>query len=167
VEETVSRHKGRIESDERQLFEELYRPLRRFAAVIVPVGVEPDDLVQEALVRVLKKHRLDELDYPAAYLRRTMLNLTANERRRRGVQRSAMNRWAASATNEATQGFPSDLAELMRLAPQARAVLYLAEVERYRYDEIAEMLGCSSAATRKRASKARKHLRTALSAEGS
>jgi RNA polymerase sigma factor (sigma-70 family) len=163
----MSRHKGRIESDERCLFEELYRPLRRFAAVIVPAGIEPDDLVQEALVRVLKKHRLHELDYPAAYLRRTMLNLAANERHRRRIQRLAIDRWAASAPNEATQSFPSDLAELMRLAPQARAVLYLAEVERYSYNEIAQMLGCSSAAARKRASKARRHLRTALSAEGS
>jgi RNA polymerase sigma-70 factor (ECF subfamily) len=57
------------------------------------------------------------------------------------------------------------LAELLRLPPSARAVLYLAEVEGYRYDEIAQMLGCTATTARKRASRARRHLRLALGVE--
>lgn len=155
----------RIEATDRRLFEEIYEPLRRFAAVIVPSGSEPDDLVQEALVRVLRKGGLHDLEYPAAYLRRTMLNLVSNERSRRKIQQLAMSRWAASNPCDEVPNFPSDLAELMRLGPKARAVLYLAEVEGYRFEEIALMLGCSSAAARKRASRARKQLRVALSTE--
>jgi RNA polymerase sigma-70 factor (ECF subfamily) len=161
----VSAFDGRIEFNERLLFEELYEPLRRFAAVVMPPGLDPDDLVQEALVRVLRKHRLNDLEHPAAFLRRTILNLVWNERRRRRIRRRAEAEWAASASRPVAPTFPSDLTDLMRLSPQARAVLYLVEVEGFRFDEVAEMLGCSSAAARKRASRARKHLQAALAAE--
>lgn len=54
-----------------------------------------------------------------------MLNLVANERHRRAIQQRAMTRLAASRNSEETaQSYPSHLAELMRLDPRARAVLY-------------------------------------------
>jgi DNA-directed RNA polymerase specialized sigma24 family protein len=67
--------------EESQLFEQLYPPLRRFAAVVAPREVDPDDLLQEAAARVLTKHRLTELNQPGVYLRRTMVNLASNHRR--------------------------------------------------------------------------------------
>jgi DNA-directed RNA polymerase specialized sigma24 family protein len=45
-------------------------------------------------------------------------------------------------------------------------VLYLSEVEGYRFEEIARMIGCSPAAARKRASRARRRLRVELATEG-
>ena len=118
-----------------------------------------------ALVLVLGKHALSELDHPGAYLRRVMVNLAATHSRRMGVRRRAVRQWAQSHEVTTQQDYPADLAELDRLGPRQRAVLYLAEVEGYRYREIATMLDCSEAAAKKCASRARKRLRLALAGE--
>jgi DNA-directed RNA polymerase specialized sigma24 family protein len=44
---------------ERKLIAALYPALRRIAAVAGSVDIEPDDLVQEALMRVLRTSRMD------------------------------------------------------------------------------------------------------------
>lgn len=48
--------------EESRLFAQLYPGLRRFAAVVGPTEVDPDDLAQEAVARVLRHHRLTELN---------------------------------------------------------------------------------------------------------
>ncbi len=55
---------------DRELIAELYRPLRRFAAVVSPPEEDPDDLVQDVLVQTLRRMRLADLDAPLAYLGR-------------------------------------------------------------------------------------------------
>lgn len=67
---------------DRQTIERLYVPLRRFAAAVHPRGVDPDDLVQDALVKVLSRGGFADVSAPTAYLRRTILNLASNHRRR-------------------------------------------------------------------------------------
>src|SRR5205823_4802816 len=67
--------------DDAAVFERLYPALRRFAAATGPIETDPDDLVQEAVSRVLRRHALTDLDDPGAYLRRTIANLASNERR--------------------------------------------------------------------------------------
>lgn len=47
---------ARTGRDEWRIIDELYPSLRRFAAVTAPVDMEPDDLLQEALVKVLGSH---------------------------------------------------------------------------------------------------------------
>ncbi len=64
-----------------------------------------------------------------------------------------------------TDDYPSDLDDLCNVPPQERAALYLSEVEGYRYGEIADALGCSEAAARKRAMRARRRLAAALTEE--
>ena len=156
----------RTDREEWRIVDELYPSLRRFAAVTAPWDMEPDDLLQDALVNVLKRHSLSELDHPAAYLRRTMINLATSHNRRMGSRPRKLPLMAAAADSAATSNYPSDLAELLRLPPRERAALYLAEVEGYRFDEIARMLDCSEAAARKGASRARKHLKLQLTTEG-
>ena len=56
-----------IRDKDRALLDDLYPSLRRFAAVVGPAEVEPDDLVQEALLRVLERGPLGRLDNPTAY----------------------------------------------------------------------------------------------------
>ena len=51
-------------------FAALYPSLRRFAAVVADAGVDPDDLVQDALVRVVQAGGLGRLEHPVAYFRR-------------------------------------------------------------------------------------------------
>jgi RNA polymerase sigma-70 factor (ECF subfamily) len=149
---------------EGQLFTELYPSLRLFAAVIAPVEIDPDDLLQEAVERALGRDRLTGFDDPEAYLRRTMLSQVSNHRRRFAIWRRSMLRLGtASAT--VTDVYPSDVSDLMRLPPTERAVLYLAEVEGYRHAEIGRMLGCSESAARKRAMRGRRRLYAALAGE--
>ena len=150
--------------EEARLFAQLYGPLRRFAAVVAPVEVDPDDLLQEAVARVLRQARLTDLDEPGAYLRRAMVNLASNQRREFARLRKALARFGAGS-NPVQDVYPSDLADLLRLPPKERAVLFLSEVEGYRYAEIGQMLSCSEAAARKRALRARRRLHAALIGE--
>ena len=143
-----------------EVFRSLYGSLRRFAAVTAPVEVDPDDLLQEALVATLRRHHLTDLESPAAYLRRAMVNLAANHRRRLARERKAMTRVAAAGG--AAASYPSDLSDLMSLSPRERAVLFLTEVEGYRFDEVAEMVGCSAPAARMSATRGRRRRRAAM-----
>lgn len=150
--------------EEARLFEQLYDPLRRFAAVVGPIEVDPDDLLQEAVARVLQRRRLTELDEPAAYLRRTIVNLASNHRRQFARVRTVLAR-AGAGVGPNHDVYPSDLSDLLRLSPHERAVLYLSEVEGYRYAEIGRMLACTEVAARKRALRARRRLHAAIVGE--
>ena len=152
-----------IGDDGRALIHELYPSLRRFAAVVGPAEIEPDDLVQEALLRVLEHGSLGELDNPTAYLRRTMFNLASNHRRQMGRNRRASHR--VVVPDSYVPSYPSDVAELLRLTPRVRAVLYLVSVEGRSFAEVAEVLDCSETSARAAASRGRRKLRSVLSEE--
>ena len=147
----------RLDEEERDLIHALYDSLRRYAAVVGPPEEEPDDLVQEAFLRVLRRGPLTDLSNPGAYLRRTILNLSSNERRRLGRLRRAITRLATEDREDDI--YISDLGELMSLSPRTRAVLFLSAVEGYSFREVAELVGCSEAAARKIASRERRRLR--------
>jgi RNA polymerase sigma-70 factor (ECF subfamily) len=149
------------EAARRQL-ENTYLTVRRFAGVVGPPDVEPDDLVQEAFVRALQRG-LDEIDDLAAYLRRTVLNLSSSSRRSWVRRQAALARMGpASVAEEMVVPLVSDL---YRLPPDLRAALWLAEVEGWSYAEIGRMLDCSEDAARTRASRARRRLRLELTQE--
>jgi len=141
----------------------VYRGLRRFAAVVAPLEMEPDDLVQEAVVRLLASGRWSSVDDLGAYLRRTIVNLAANERRRLGRHRAAVKRGTAELVQFPT--YPSDVTDLDRVEPVSRALLYLVEVEGLSISDAATIIGCSPVAARARLSRARKMLRAELEAE--
>src|SRR3954452_3118959 len=94
-------------ADDTELVRALYAGWRRFAAVVGPLEVEPDDLVQEALARSLQRTSLIALENPDRYVRVVMLRLASNTRRHLGVQR----RWrhAQRAAPPAADTYPSDL----------------------------------------------------------
>lgn len=143
----------------------LYPTLRRFAAVVAPPEVAPDDLVHDALVAVLQRGPVSDLDDPGAYLRRSMLNLASNHRRRLGRNRRAMSRLSAAASSAASDHYPSDLDHLGALRPGARAVLYMQHVEGMSLRAIADVLGLGHAAVRQIAARARCVLRDQIDAE--
>lgn len=151
--------------DDDELFRALYPALRRFAAAVGPIESDPDDLVHDALVRVLRHGPLARLDDPLAYLRRTILNLAADRRRGLGRLRRALGRIERQGSAAAGEQYPSDLHDLLALPPEVRAVLWLADVEGRSFDDIARTLGCSVTAARSRASRGRRDLRVALAAE--
>ncbi len=144
---------------------DLYAPLRRFAAVVGPPEVDPDDLVQEAFLRILRRGSLASLESPLAYCRRTILNLASNQRRGLGRRSRAIAKLSNPDLDRVRAQYPSDLADLFALSPDDRAVLYLADVEGYTFSEIADMLGRSEAVARQRASRARRRLKQVLTKE--
>jgi RNA polymerase sigma-70 factor (ECF subfamily) len=153
---------GTGERDE-ELFRRLYPELRRFARVVRPIGMDADDLVQEAVARTLARRSLTSLEEPAAYLRSAMVRVAMNASRSWNRARA---RHARVADRESVSDvYASDVDELMHVPVRARAVLFLTVVEGQSYREAATALGCSEAAARKLASRATKDLRTELSRE--
>ncbi|MEQ8840491.1 MAG: sigma factor [Acidimicrobiales bacterium] len=146
-------------------FAALYPRLRAFAAVVGPSEDEPDDLVQEALARMLRRRSDRAVEHPEAYLRRSILNLASNRRRSLGRLRRALVRIGTADTTSADR-YPSDVSDLTRLAPEVRAVLWMVDVENATYAEVAAVLGCSEEAARARASRGRTRLRNELDMEG-
>jgi DNA-directed RNA polymerase specialized sigma24 family protein len=146
--------------EEAEVFRAIYPGLHRFAAVTGPVEIDPDDLVQEAVARALARGPLSDLDDPGAYLRRTIVHLASNSRR-------GFARWRAAATRHGVDGpiateYPSDLADLLALDPVDRAIVFLVDVEGRSFAEAARWVGCSPAAARQRASRARRALGHAI-----
>jgi DNA-directed RNA polymerase specialized sigma24 family protein len=137
--------------------------LRRFAAIVAPVEIEPEDLVQEALYRLLRSGPLARIDHPTAYLRRAITNLASNERRALGRRRAAVIR--LNFGDRAPEIYPSDLQDLMTISPRSRAAVYLRTVEGRDYDEIADLLGCRVSTARSITSRGLRRLRTFLSEE--
>src|SRR5258708_1300413 len=100
--------------DDIQALKALYPPLRRFAGIVAPLGVEPDDLVQEAFTRIVERGGLHGIDDPLGYLRRAIVNRASNERRHVEAGRRALLRHGAFV-DTSTPTYPSDLAELLRI----------------------------------------------------
>lgn len=131
-----------------------YGELRRFAAVAAPSEMAPDDLVHDAIVAVLRSNGFDGVEFPVAYLKRTMLNLASNERRRLGRRRREVLE-LGSGPDDVGDVYPSDLAHLAGLSPNERAVLYLHYVEGDPFDVIARNLGLRTSSVRQTATRAR------------
>jgi RNA polymerase sigma factor (sigma-70 family) len=149
--------------DESALFRRIYPGLRAFAAVVAPAEDDPDDLVQEALARLLRTTSLSQLDNPNAYLRRSITHLASNRRRSMGRWRRAMTRVVGEREQPAS--YPSDVSFLEHLAPQDRAVLYLTEVEGWSSAEAGLILGLGENAVNLRRSRSRAKLRDHLHLE--
>ncbi len=139
-----------------------YEPLRRFAAVIGRWDVEPDDLVQEAYAKVLVKCPSDIRDL-GAYLRRMIVNLATDERRR--VGRAATFAPKLATAGASTDSYPSDLSDLLGLPARVRALLYMVEVEGQQIAPAAAAVGMSSGNARVALLRARRRLRAELSQE--
>jgi len=155
-----------------ELLRGVYPQLRRFAAMIAAQATEPDDLVQEAVARVLRLGSLDDLDEPVAYLRTTMLNIVRNEHRRSGRERDAIVRLAGDDADRDGGGQSGDrdegivdLSVLDLLSPDAKAAVYLIDVEGFSTAEAAALIGISNTAVRARVSRARRFLRSQLTKE--
>jgi DNA-directed RNA polymerase specialized sigma24 family protein len=147
---------------ETQSLRELYEPLRRLAAVIGRFDVDPDDLVQNAYAKVLARNP-GEIRELGPYLRRMIVNLATDERRRSTRATGLVQRIGPSETG--TDCYPSDLEDLRRVQPKVRALLYLVEIERQPVGEAAELVGMSNSGARVALMRARRRLRAELTLE--
>jgi RNA polymerase sigma factor (sigma-70 family) len=144
----------------------LYESLRRFAAVVGRFDVDPDDLVQDAYARVLRRARAD-IDDLGPYLRKTIVHLASDSRRSARRAESAQQQLAAADSATSIDDYPSDLDDLLRLPPRVRALLYLVEIEGRSTADAAEVVGMSGTNARVALMRARKKLRSELGMEAS
>ena len=152
----------RWDPDGIQQLRELYEPLRRFAAVIGRWDVDPDDLVQNAFAKVLARPS-DGIRELGPYLRRMIVNLATDERRRSTRTNGVLRRIDTPLT--AIDAYPSDLEDLMRVQPRVRALLYLVEIEGQPVADAAELVGMSNSSARVALMRARRRLRSELTLE--
>ena len=147
-----------------QELRDLYAPLRRFAAVIGRYDVDPDDLVQDAFAKVLRRDPGDILEL-GPYLRRVIVNGANDERRRMSRTNGALHRFGNGSGSDSPDQYPSDLEDLMRLQPAVRALLYLVEIEGEPVADAAALVGMSHSGARVALMRARRRLRGDLTTE--
>ena len=133
---------------------------------------EAEDVVQEALLRVLRALEEGELiESPRAYVATVATRLAIDQLRSARVRRETyVGEWlpepllADPADDPARQAEMADslslafLVLLESLSPEQRAVLLLRDVFDYGYDEIAAIVGKSEDNTRQLAARARRHV---------
>lgn len=145
-----------------------HRDLLRFAALVAPEDSQPEDLVQDAFVRLYRSWaKVTDHDRLGGYLRITVLNLARGRGRRLGVARR--NRGDAppdevSAEHHALgRMVRSDVVAALRaLSRRQRECLVLRYFEGYTESEIADALGISVGSARTHVHRGTETLRTSL-----
>ncbi|CCH22274.1 SigE family RNA polymerase sigma factor [Micromonospora lupini] len=142
-------------------------PLRRTAYLLCGDWHTADDLVSMALVKLLRHWpRVSAMDSPDAYVRRTLLRVWLDERRRPWRREAA---WAevpdraipAGATEGAADRL-TILALLAELPPRRRAVLVLRYFCDLSVEETARELGCTAGTVKSQSARAIEALRGRL-----
>lgn len=182
--EASSNHLGNGDSDvaraaagDRGAFERLYRQhVNRVFSLCVRMVADrgrAEELTQDVFVRAWEKLNLfrGESSF-ATWLHRLTVNVVLNARKTDGRQKSRFEENDEDAGMDAHAGVvgmplaPGDMLDLeqaiTKLPPGARRVFVLHDVEGYKHEEIAEMLGVTSGATKAQLHRARLLLREAL-----
>jgi RNA polymerase sigma-70 factor (ECF subfamily) len=169
---------ARAAAGDRRAFERLYRQnVNRVFALCARMVADRDraeELTQDVFVRAWEKLHLfrGESSF-STWLHRLTVNLVLNARKTESRSRSRFEENDEEAGwMDALPGVvgmplaPGDLLDLEeaieKLPPGARRVFVLHDVEGYKHEEIAEMLGVTSGATKAQLHRARLLLREAL-----
>jgi RNA polymerase sigma-70 factor (ECF subfamily) len=164
-------------SGDRQAFERLYRRhvnrVFSLCARMVADRTRAEELTQDVFVRAWEKLQLfrGESSF-ATWLHRLAVNVVLNERKTESRRRSrfededeerGMDGYAGVVGMTLPPGDLLDLEEaITRLPPGARRVFTLHDVEGYKHEEIADMLGVTTGATKAQLHRARLLLRERL-----
>jgi len=168
---------ARAAAGDRGAFERVYRQhvnrVFTLCARMVSDRTRAEELTQDVFVRAWEKLHLfrGESSF-GTWLHRLTVNVVLNARKVEGRQRSRYEESDDDAGMDSLPGVvgmplaPGDLLDLeeaiTRLPPGARRVFVLHDVEGYKHEEIAEMLGVTSGATKAQLHRARLLLREAL-----
>lgn len=168
---------ARAAAGDRGAFERLYRQhvnrVFSLCARMVADRTRAEELTQDVFVRAWEKLRLfrGESSF-ATWLHRLTVNVVLNARKSEGRQKTRFEENDEDTGMDAHAGVvgtplaPGDLLDLeeavTRLPPGARRVFLLHDVEGYKHEEIAEMLGVTSGATKAQLHRARLLLRETL-----
>ena len=138
----------------------------RLAYLVTGDRALAEDLVQEAFVRMFGRFRdLRNPDAFGAYLRKTVVNLAKSHFRRRGVERTYVEREARQpvATVEHPSGREEMWDALKRLTPRQRAAVVLRYYEDLSEAQTADVLGCAIGTVKSLVSRGLEQLRAGLS----
>ena len=132
---------------------ELYRAHSRSAVRLayVLVGDEEtaQDLVHEAFLKLFGRYRdLRDSDHFEAYLRRTIINLSKNHRRRAHHERSALRRTERERPRSRDNDTREVVELLMRLPERQRAAMALRYLEDLSEQEAADVMGTTVSAVK-------------------
>ena len=168
---------ARAAAGDRGAFERLYRQnvnrVFSLCARMVSDRSRAEELTQDVFVRAWEKLHLfrGESSF-ATWLHRLTVNVVLNARKSEGRQKTRFEENDEETGMDAHAGIvgmplaPGDLLDLEqaveKLPPGARRVFVLHDVEGYKHEEIAEMLGVTSGATKAQLHRARLLLREAL-----
>jgi RNA polymerase sigma-70 factor (sigma-E family) len=139
--------------------------LLRLALMLTGNRPEAEDLFQVTFARACRHgDRIAQMDAPAGYLRKVMLNEHVSRRRIRRVLTLSLEEVVEPAAPEVAGIDERDAAWrwLATLPRQQRAVLVLRFYEDLSDDEIADLVGCSRATVRSHASHGLAALRVLL-----
>lgn len=169
---------ARAAAGDRCAFERLYRQhvngIVTLCARMVNDRARAEELTQDVFVRAWDKLHLFRGDSSfATWLHRLAVNVVLNAQKSDGRQKSRFAETDQEAGGmDALPGVvgtplaPGDMLDLeeaiAHLPPGARRVFVLYDVEGYKHEEIAEMLGVTSGATKAQLHRARLLLREAL-----
>lgn len=142
-----------------QFFRDQYPGIVALCAWLTGDRATAEDLAQEAFGAVHRRWgEVCRLDRPGAYTRRIAINLSSNERRRRGRERRAVRRIGdggqlemlelATAGPGRIEGREPLWRAVAELPLQQRAAIGLRYLEDLSTDEIAAVLQCSPATVR-------------------
>ncbi|MFY1597495.1 SigE family RNA polymerase sigma factor [Micromonospora sp. WMMD737] len=141
-------------------------PLRRTAYLLCGDWHTADDLVSTALVKLLRHwRRVSRMDSPDAYVRRTLLRVWLDERRRPWRREAAWAEVPDAAVPSASDGAADRLtilALLAELPPRRRAVLVLRYFCDLSVEETARELGCTTGTVKSQSARAIEAMRSRL-----
>ncbi|MFG1869992.1 SigE family RNA polymerase sigma factor [Micromonospora arborensis] len=150
----------------REFVDTRYMDLLRVAYHLTGSAQDAEDLVQAALVKVMRRWR--RVDDPMAYLRRVMINQHISTWRRHRMHEVVTAILPDRSTRDITEAVTERhaLYEAMReLTPRTRAVIVLRYVVDLPEVEVAATLGCSVGSVKSRASRGLARLRLALASD--
>ena len=148
----------------RAAFDELYLPLLRLCALLTGARESAEDIVQEAFVRVAARIEKVPPDETAAYLRRVVVNLWKNHRRRLALERRPYPR-APEMPSPSPNVDDAMWQQIRRLPERQRACVVLRFYEDLSERDVAEILHVSVGTVKSQTSRALAKLREELGDE--
>lgn len=156
------------EAEFRAFYEQTAPQLRGYLRRVTGDAALADDLLQEAYLRMLRAPLAPtEEAHRKHYLFRVATNLLRDHFRASKHSFAPLTENASPASAGRDLGLERDVEKLLlELKPRERELLWLAYVEGYRHDEIAELINCRAASVRPMLFRARGRLAELLRARG-
>lgn len=149
-----------VRLDDADIYRRHCDDLARFASVLVGRDEAPD-VLSTVMVRILSRRRLCDLDDPAAYLYRSVLNEARSVLRKRG-RFTALDGRVARSSAAAPEPRWEVVEAVAGLPPRQRAAVYFVYWMDYSTDQTARLMGIGRGTVHRYLHLARERLRSVL-----